>query len=321
MAAWQSPLGVGDALDVFATSSGPGLSSGRLGYSVLVGFSGARLGASASRVQYRLLGEFKDLDYYGTADAAALDLSIPLVRDKLRSMTLKTSLETKSLKDTTFVAGNTETKRIDSINIALNGDSADSLGGGGKTSWRHGVTVGRLTMTNALAQEKVDAGVVRDGKFARYNPEVVRLQSIGALGGLIGMASLRGQYARKNLDGSEKMSLGGPNDLRAYPVSEMSGDVAWYMGLELMKQLPRWEGLNSSVSVFYDWGKVLYSANPSPGADNTQVLRDAGVGFRLDFKDQFFMNSSLAWPIGGRSQSASEADKIPRIWVMLGVKG
>jgi hypothetical protein len=67
-----------------------------------------------------------------------------------------------------------------------------------------------------------------------------------------------GQTASKNLDSSEKFSLGGINGVRAYPQGEASGDEGYRGTVELRHNVMP----NVQATVFYDWGKVTINRNP-----------------------------------------------------------
>ena len=49
-------------------------------------------------------------------------------------------------------------------------------------------------------------------------------------------AAFNGQVASKNLDNSEKMGLGGPAGVRAYPTGEAYGDQGYILNLEARAQ-------------------------------------------------------------------------------------
>ena len=124
-------------------------------------------------------------------------------------------------------------------------------------------------------------------------------------------ASLRGQQASKNLDSSEKFSLGGPYGVRAYACGEASGDEGWLGSLELR------HGITSSLaaSVFPDFGRVSINAKPYLDGSNTQKRSGTGFGPQggigsLDWRLIF------AWR--GSELGTAEADKRLRVWAQAG---
>ena len=63
------------------------------------------------------------------------------------------------------------------------------------------------------------------------------------------------QWASKNLDGAEKIYLGGAQGVRAYPANEAGGSQGSLLNLEFQQLVPL-AGQNLTVAGFYDWGDV-----------------------------------------------------------------
>ena len=125
--------------------------------------------------------------------------------------------------------------------------------------------------------------------------------------------AISGQQANKNLDSSEKFSLGGANGIRAYPQGEASGDEGQRATLELRQAFG--QGLQGTV--FYDFGRIKLNKTPfgSPAA-NSRTLAGAGVGLNAS-TSQVQLRSSLAWRTdGGQPTSVSQANaKNPTLWL------
>jgi hemolysin activation/secretion protein len=78
------------------------------------------------------------------------------------------------------------------------------------------MTAGNVTLpTTALPS-------LMSGGFWKVNASAARLQALGPADSLY--ASYTGQRAGKNLDSSQKMSVGGASALRAYDSGAASGD-------------------------------------------------------------------------------------------------
>jgi len=86
---------------------------------------------------------------------------------------------------------------------------------------------------------------------------------------------LSGQQASKNLDSSEKFSLGGANSVRAYPQGEGIGDQGYLATLELRHNVTG----DLQGTLFYDTGSITINRDPfgAPAA-NSLRLSGAGVG-------------------------------------------
>lgn len=124
---------------------------------------------------------------------------------------------------------------------------------------------------------------------------------------------LRGsaQFTDDALTPMEQFSLGGPNSVRAYPLSTALGDRGVQATVEYQVSAPgfanksspfngrRWGDL-LDLSLFYDWGRI------SPATDNRRLglqpvtLEGAGmgIGLRLPWKPELRLDMSAAKPTG-----------------------
>src|SRR5262249_39529358 len=106
--------------------------------------------------------------------------------------------------------------------FALEGFAQDNLLGGGATSFFLDVSRGELRLLNPT-ELATDALTARSaGYFTVFRPTVIRTQRLTDRFSL--MLLLNSQWARRNLSGVDKFSLGGFYGVRAYPQSEGSGD-------------------------------------------------------------------------------------------------
>ena len=127
------------------------------------------------------------------------------------------------------------------------------------------------------------------------------------------LVKLNVQYAEQFLAPVEQFSLGGPNAVRSFTVSDVSVDSGVYLGVELYFDLPfdPFSRLNLPYDVikpyiFYDYGYgVLRQAteldvfNPS---DLDVEIEAYGLGVRLNFGDRLNGNLMFAKPKSTRSQ-------------------
>lgn len=313
-AVWQSPREVGDAVEGNIMSSGHGQNTGRLGYSLSLGPKGWRGAVAVSRVEYELGEEFDGLGYTGTADVAAVSVSYPLVRERSLNVTLTLGAESKALIDHNPIGE--QRKRAQAYTVTLSGDEVDGFGGGGTTAWAYSTSFGRIRMANDLARA-FDVNNT-EGGFARYNVQVTRLQTLEQVNPGLGLQlSIRSQYAAENLESSEKMPIGGPQGVRAFPQGEAVGDRAWLSSLELRQRMSWVSGVRSWVSAFYDAGGVRVNAKPTQADGNKRLLRGYGLGWGSEFGGRYFVNGSFAWPIGEGSLDPNESDKF-RAWLQVG---
>lgn len=301
----NSPFTLGDQISVHSLVSDEQLWLGALGYSLPLGASGLRGNVGYSYTSYVLAKEFANLQANGTAKVASAGLSYPLVRSQKANLTLSGTYQAKDLQENK--ASTRESKSSESVPITLQFDYRDGAGGGG-------ITYGSVAWTQGnLKLDAADANNTR-GSFNKFNLDVVRLQSLPAGFSLMGHLSL--QNASKNLDSSEKMSLGGAGGVRAYPTGEASGDEGVLAQLEL-----RYSAGTFAPYVFWDGGSIKSNAKPVAGATNNERrLSGGGVGVRYQ-RNAWSGDATLAWrDEGGAPQADTSSDPKPRVWVNVGYR-
>lgn len=307
--ALNSPFKMGDQLTVRALASEQDLRYARIAYQVPVGRSGLRLGAAYFDTRYRLGKEFAPLQAYGTATSGSLFAVYPFIRSQTANLSGTLTLEDKQLDDLTDAPVTASDKHIRLASFGLAGNYQDALGGAGITSFDLSLVAGRLGMdAGSLAVDQLTAR--SNGNYTRLAYNINRLQRLTELNSL--SVSLSGQQAGKNLNSSEKFSLGGANGVRAYPQGEGNGDQGWLANLELRHDfLPNLQGI-----AFYDAGSVKINRDPLVAGENTRSISGAGVGANAHFFG-LQINAYVAWRTDG-GQPASEPpslDRNPRLWV------
>ena len=299
----NSPFLLGDQITVRALVSEEELWLGSLGYNLPLGSSGLRGNVGYSHTSYVLAKEFASLNANGTAKVASAGLSYPILRSQQANLTVIATYQFKDLQDNRDTTQTFESKSSRSLPLALQFDYRDNYDGMtyGSVSW----TPGKL---------KLDANLTTfddyrtKGSFNKINLDLVRLQSLPA--GLSLMAHLNWQQADKNLDSSEKLSLGGASGVRAYPSGEATGDEGGLAQLEL-----RYGAGAYTPYAFIDAGRIRVNTKPTPVSDNRRSLGGGGVGLRYQWQT-WSADVALAWrTTGGRPQSETNSDPKPRVWL------
>lgn len=306
----NSPLRLGDNLDArIQLGSGGGLSYGRLGYELPLGGEGTRIGAAYSRLDYELGKDFANLDASGQADVFELTLTHPLIRARSRNLFGKIGWQEKWLEDRQGAFSRNDGKRIRSINVGLAYEQRDRLLGGGYTSANLTAFFGDLRF-NSERQHTEDASLKTEGHFEHWNYTVSRLNALAGKMNLF--FGITGQFTDKNLDGAEKIALGGPRAVRAYAPSEATVDEGHVANLELRYSLLP----EVSLQGFYDWGWGRINRRPlAGGVKNDISLRGYGLGAYWGGANGFALRTSLAWRATPRG--SADADRVPRLYVQL----
>jgi hemolysin activation/secretion protein len=302
----NNPLGMGDNLDVQTMlSTMGGVKVGRVAYELPVGYTPARISLAYAKVAYALGGQFQAYGAEGTARVLESNLSYPLMRSRNRTLMARLGAESKQLSDELNAFDTQTDKRILGAVAALTYESRDSFLGGGFNGASAQLHWGHLKFKQiGLA----DAGVA--GRFGKAELQYSRLQGLSRTVSLY--ASVSQQLASRNLDSAEKMALGGPRGVRAYPVAEGASDEASLLNSELRL----WLNSNWTAFALYDWarGRRVRSVAPASEADNDVQLHGAGLGLVASYPNWATVKATVAWR-GKRPAETDSGHDSPRLFV------
>ncbi len=321
---WNSPFERGDLLAArVLRSSGGRLRFGRLSYLSPLGPFGSKVGAAYSTLDYELgTSEFKALDADGTATVKSLFALHPFIRGRNLNLFGSFGFDYRNLRDEFVTLQLVNLRVLEVSTFTLVGDSRDLWLGGGINTFSASFTSGRVEIRSPL-QRTIDASAVgrqTEGRYTRMNLGFSRLQQLA--GPYLGYLALSGQWASKNLDSSEKMSLGGPNAVRAYAEGEAASDSGLLLNAELRRSLPmipRTLDLPGFAigSLFFDIAHGHLNERPRPtDVSNSPTLAGVGVGLRWGVPDEFLFNATAAWRLTDRPTGDTK-DRSPRIFFML----
>lgn len=308
---WASPFERGDNLDLrIMAAQGMHTAFGRLSYESPVGYTGLRLGAGLARVQYELGGPFAPLEPTGVGTVADFSFSYPLIRQRSTNLFLRGVLDSKSLTDRFEAVGFETHKRIRGLGLGIALERRDRFGGGGYTSLNAQAYHGTLDLRDAMSQafDKPPFGYNTDGSFSKFTLQVARLQYLAPQLSLFFGGGM--QFASKNLDTYEKLSLSGPKAVRAYATGEVLVDDGWLATLELRYAVKP----EATLFLFYDaaHGDQFHTPRPFDG-DLSRSLRGYGLGFNWSKPGNVTFNLSVAWRETGPGL-VDGGDRNPRVF-------
>lgn len=311
---FNNPLGMGDQLTLRALVTDKNMTYARLAYQIPVGTSGLRVGAALSNTRYNQLAkEFTVLQANGSANNASLFASYPFIRSLENNLTGTVSWESKSLSDRTNVPVTASDKRIQVGSIGIAGNHAKA--GQRLTAFDLALASGKLSM-DAISLAFDNASAKTNGGYNRVSYSVNHQERLADADTLL--FALSGQQANKNLNSSEKFSLGGAGGVRAYPQGEGIGDQGWLASLEARHTFA--QGMQGVL--FYDAGSVTTNKTPYVvGVANSRSISGAGVGANVSYSGLQF-KAFVAWRTGG-GQPTSEPvtmNRNPRLWVQVGTQ-
>ena len=310
----NGPFNRGERISLNVLSSvNKGLVTYALRGELPVGGDGWRLSAAVSRALYSLGGDFVNLDANGTADSLRLGVSYPLIRSRARNLRFQLEADQSKLVDE-FRAANVQfDKQSKGLSLSANADWLDELLGGGSTRLDLVLRTGQLDLGSAAAAaDAPPTGPDTAGSFSKWTLTAIRQQIISPDVSLLFQYTM--QAASKNLDSSEKFSLGGPALIPGYASGEASADSGQHLKLGA-----RWQAQPMlALSVFADYAKLELSRNPLPTATtpNQRTLSDFGVSADWQFNKTATLSAILAKP-GHDALNPADNGKT-RLWLSLG---
>lgn len=307
--------GDGDVASLRVLTSGRGLKYGRASYQRP--FGKATVGVAYTALEYRLGKEFKSLGAHGTARIASVYGSYPFIRSRNTNLYGVAGFDAKTFQDKVDLTGTTTDKKVNVGWLGIQGNHRDRVGGGGTTSYSLTHYIGDLDIETPAALSADAATARANGHYQKLAFHAARSQRVTDRVSLYG--AIYGQLASKNLDISEKMGLGGPYAVRAYPVGEAYADQGYVANLEARLLLPKfYERMPGQMHLvgFVDAGHVTINKNPWTTGDNNRTLSGAGVGLTWEDYNNFSVKTYWAHKLGNEA-ATSAPDKDGRFWVQL----
>ena len=315
----NDPSGRGDQLSLRGLQTqGGGIKNVSSAYVMPVNSLGTKAEVNYSALDYRLGKDFAALQASGEARVAGAKVSHSFVRSRALNVIGQVGVESKTLEDRIEASNSVSDKTSRNLSLRLTADRVDDWLGGGASYLAVSYTRGRLALNtpSVSAQDAGPGGRQTQGSFQKWNYSASRQQTIAQQWSLYGAVS--GQSAIKNLDSSEKFTLGGPYGVRAYPAAEAAADEGVVANVELRYLLPQtllpgeWMLLG-----FVDAGRARINKDPLPtDSDNVRTLYANGIGLNWAGYKGVNLRSSLAWS-GAESMQADSSDRNPRLYLQM----
>lgn len=310
----NNPLNRGDVLSASVLSSGSGMNYARLAYDVSLNGLGTRLGTSYSLLHYSLGQSLAPLIVHGIAQVESVWARHTLLRSPERNLYGQLQFDQLLLRDHIDRTLIRSDRHLNNWTASLNGDARDALLAGGVTSWNLALTSGRVGFDDAQAQASDAKTVQIEGKFVHWNLNVNRLQQLDEKNGLYAALSL--QRANTNLDISQKMTVGGPNSVRAYDVGAVSGDTGYVGTLEWRHEIgAAWRGQLQTLA-FVDNARMTVNKSAWIAGNNTATLQGVGVGLNWSGPQQWSVKAFVARRTGTLPALLTDTTKT-RGWIEI----
>jgi hemolysin activation/secretion protein len=326
---FNNPSGIGDQIGILGTKAIEGdLELKKIFYNFPIGTDGLRAGAFYSVVDFKIGKELQTNPIStGKAENANINLKYPIYRSTAESLLTNFNYDKKYLYNTN--AGSvTSDKELDNYTLGFTYQKIDQFIGGGYTQASINFTRGDLDLSkvaSSLSGDQGNSGYKTNGSFNKQNIQLSRIQQLPEKFTLnfVGDA----QFASKNLDTSEKMSLGGPSGVRAYPTGEASGDEGYRYSLDLRYNLGNFPYFGDVTPlIFYDYGRIKQYKNKevstSTVTNNEYSLSGYGFGLEAVNSNNFSLKFIAAHTNGsnpGASTQGNDSDgrsDDTRYWIL-----
>lgn len=307
-----SPLRRGDLLILRAQVSEESLTYGRIAYQLPVGANGMRLGFAWSGTHYELGKDLDALDASGSARIGSIWVNYPFVRTQYTDIKAILTVEDKQLHDRVNATATTTDKHLHLVGLGIvtNGYKAPRAAWGASLNWIGGQLDIESPVTRAI-----DATTAKShGGYSKIIYDAAVQAPIGKAWSLYG--SLNGQFAGKNLDSSEKFSLGGATAIRAYPQGEAMGDEGYVATLEARYYMPAIFSGTLMTALFIDNGRVRVNHANFSAEKNNYDLSATGLGLSWESPGGLSFKASVAWRLN-TPEASSDVDRNPRFWVQM----
>ncbi len=312
----NNPTTLGDQLSFRGFNTDEHMWYARFSYLVPVNYYGTRVGVSYSKFDYSLgKTEFVAQRANGDGEVKSIYGFHPIIRTRNTNVIVQLSYEDRRLTDRVDSSGTSNTHYVSATKANLVGDFRDSFLGGGLNAYTLSFTNGNVGIAPGGEVVNDQNGHKTLGDFKTYGLQARRLQRVSDNFSLLG--ALQMQRADKNLTSSEKFSIGGPNAVRAYPVSEGTGDEGLVLQTELRYVWPGYKPFGGDITVmsFWDYGQSTLNRKPLTGDNpNYRSIAGYGVGASVGKDGNFLARISFAWRADGETPQADKAPRIPRIW-------
>ncbi|TWB31638.1 ShlB/FhaC/HecB family hemolysin secretion/activation protein [Nitrospirillum bahiense] len=311
--------GIGDQTVLTGVRS-LGSNYSRLAATLPVGYSGLRLGVNGSAFDYRVAHDFNAGTPDGWGATGGAVATLPLWRTEDTALDGRLVYEHRRLVNRTAEIA-TGITVIDAATLGVSGVARDGWDGVDQVDGT--LTAGNVDLGGVPENQAVDDASARtQGGYAKLALTLSHAQPLGE--GVELVARLAGQWASSNLDSSERLALGGPDAIRAYPVNEGQGAEGALGTLEL-----RWRPVDSlRLAAFWDGGWIRQFVSPWAGWNRgTDLPNDyglQGIGVAVSWRpvDALTLDATLAHVVGDNPGRIAGTDsdglrRHTRAWVRV----
>ena len=301
----NNPTGYGDLINIKTLSSvkpEDKFFSYDLGYDFPIGRSGTRGKIALNAVEYELGSEFKTTPSTGGKGSKYIfNINKPLKRSSFHYLDFLTGFELNNIKNQsvgTEIANKSLNKASFGLILKSNPNTPSPI----FANLIMKATAGNLDLSKNLDSLEADnlLGVSGTaGDFIKANIEASMIAKVSS--GFRVKLNTSYQTSDRNLDDSEKFTLGGFNSIRAFPLGEVTGSegVSALFEAEFLFRNYK-DKIFSSITFFYDSGasrNFVITDDITQNIENYEYLEGWGIGFKTEISERFQMDLKWAKPL------------------------
>jgi hemolysin activation/secretion protein len=299
---WNNALARQDKLSLQGLKS-QGSQYMQAAYEWATGVQGLKLGASVSAFNFDVVnGVQSAVNLSGDAIKKTVQVAYDLVNNpsSLSTLGLRYDLKSLNTKAANFADSAYYDTRV--MGIEFKGIEREMVPGGAVLTYNATLSSGNVDMDGSPNQAADLSGEQTAGAFAKLRFSGTILQPLSGINSVYGALTV--QRANKNLDGSEKIYLGGPLGVRAYGVGEGMGSDGELATLEFRQKLTS----TTTLAEFYDWGHVRPWHNDTgtgAPADNSAILQGFGLSLSTKMDSGVTLKGTWARRLGKEPNTAA----------------
>jgi len=272
----------------------------RIDYDALLNTQGTRAGGSVSAFDYDV--DTDEINLFGELEGDGNNIRVfvthPLMRQQHNRLDFTTALRFNETTEDGDLAISDDTTDVDLLDLSLHWQPTHRNG-----------SFSSLAATFTTNFEDNPDGLEDDAVKAKITLDYSYLMPFART--WFWRLGIRLGYSEDPLPDIERFRLGGPNNVRAYPATEIGGDRGQLYNVDVGKRFNLSGKTNMIARVFADWGEVERII-AFAGQDKKEELAGYGAGLLFDFGGKQSLDLEVATPT---SDLDSSDDRDTRYWV------
>ena len=319
----------GDSLFAHIETTGRKYINGTVRYQRPIGKNGLTMNIGYSHLHYAQGSQFEFYQPYGTAKTYFAGIEYPIHRSQTHDLRVGLAYEYLDLNDEykkdgiyfqpgpfapKYYYGTWNDKHAHAVTLSLSEKNLDKHG---MTTWNLAYTYGHVSFDSPLTHTFFDASNC-EGSYSKITGVFLRHQKLNKRLNLQLFA--RGQLVSRNMDTFGRMGITGITGVKAYPISEVAGDQAYFTRAELQWDLPLQAKMQKlQLLTYLEHGGIKIAKNPYLEGQNHRYLQDIGIGLLWTRKDTWWVRADYAWKLGPEQPLTDTSHCNGHFWIQGGV--